>query len=153
MNYVKCVAKAFSFIEHFAGQGAMTRAVAEVCRVPAAKLDLDYHRGLDIATSSGFAMGPENCTFLSMLPCIEVFRNLVISFEASSGIGTSRCRRGIYIVAGDVVLFLGEHITSNYHAFLATPFRPRVPWMRCFGKYYAVKACWTQSPFNPRMIL
>ena len=77
----------------------------------------------------------------------------MICFEASSGIGTSWCRRGIYIVAGHVVLFVGEHIKSHYNAFLAPPSRPGITWMRCFGKYYALKACWTQSLFDPVIVL
>ena len=50
--------KGYAFIEHFAGEGQMTSTMKEVCG-PSAKLDLEYHRGMDILSSGGFACMPQ----------------------------------------------------------------------------------------------
>ena len=47
----------FKFIEHYAGHGELTNTVREEHGV-AARLDLNYHRGHDILTPAGFALGP-----------------------------------------------------------------------------------------------
>lgn len=43
----------YVFVEHYAGLGAMTSAIREQCG-PSAKLDIDYHRGMNVCTAPGF---------------------------------------------------------------------------------------------------
>ena len=48
------VVQGYTFIEHYAGCGAMTTAVREMCG-PSAKLDIEYSHGMDVGSPGGFA--------------------------------------------------------------------------------------------------
>lgn len=48
--------QSYMFIEHYAGSGVMTETLRE--QYPAAKLDIEYGRGMDICTSAEFGIQP-----------------------------------------------------------------------------------------------
>ena len=52
------ICEAFKFIEHYAGKAAMTETM-RASGVPSARLDVEYHRGMDMLTSGGFASSPQ----------------------------------------------------------------------------------------------
>ena len=54
-NAVHSVRKEFVFLEHYAGQGVMSREIETMHKTTTAKLDIELHRGMDILSPAGFA--------------------------------------------------------------------------------------------------
>ena len=50
----------------------MTHAVAEQCAVPAAKLDIAYHPGMDVVRPGGFATGTQVLYSVLLNSCLFV---------------------------------------------------------------------------------
>ena len=50
--------KGYAFIEHYAGEAQMTNAVSRVTGLEAARIDLKYHRAMDITKPGGLASEP-----------------------------------------------------------------------------------------------
>ena len=47
----------FFFLEHYAGEAVMSQEIEAVHGRGTAKLDIKYHRSMDICTPPGFASG------------------------------------------------------------------------------------------------
>lgn len=47
----------FFFLEHYAGEATMSQEIQAAYGHATAKLDIKYHRSMDICTPPGFAIG------------------------------------------------------------------------------------------------
>lgn len=111
-------------MEHYAGEGMMTRTIRGTCG-PAAKLDIEYDRGMDVLTSGGFAYMPENHQFQLVCAIHAIyFRNVsnvlhsVLKFrfeidKDTSCINTSWVQRGLCQLAGDPVFNMGINLKTD----------------------------------------
>lgn len=66
--------KEFVFLEHYAGHGAMSREISKMYEKSTAKLDIEYHRGMDILSPAGFAFETyiEQCMQLQSHPILSM---------------------------------------------------------------------------------
>lgn len=54
---VALLVQGYVFVEHYAGGATMTETIRKEVG-PSARLDLEYHRGMDILTAAGFSCLP-----------------------------------------------------------------------------------------------
>ena len=53
------MSQVFPFVEHYAGEAAMSNAVRTMHACPVASMDLKYARSMDVTTPAGFAIGTQ----------------------------------------------------------------------------------------------